>query len=157
MKLRSIIAIALLTGSGIGAAHAADTYKCDVGGRITYTDQPCTSGKQSRVAGPSFETSAASRAEALDRNAEQARRADEAVAAVRLRADEDAKRRTALAIADRNAETERLRREAAEAEHTQLIYGPRNRPYRPPLIQPRRAQGFTARGDEGGSSVTIGR
>ncbi|CAN5261859.1 hypothetical protein BH09PSE6_BH09PSE6_22460 [soil metagenome] len=157
-KAGSVMALAFSVLALSTASVAAETYQCDVGGRITYTDQPCTSGRQSRVAGPSLETDAVSRAEARERNAELSRRADDAVAAARERADEDSRRRAAIAIADRNAETERLRRDAAEYEQSQLIVGPRIRPYRPPLNRPRPPPGFSARGnDGGGTSVTVGR
>lgn len=135
--LAMIAALAITHG-----AAATTVYKCEHAGKTVYSDSPCGPGRQSEVAvDPALAPDREARATAENRASREVQRADQAVANARRRADDDARRRTEIAVADRKTEEARLRKEAAEAEKAAL-----GRPaVKPKLAKPRKPSGFKAR------------
>ena len=62
--VRHALAFGLLATSGI--AGAAGAYRCEIDGKVIYSDAPCSAGKQTEIATPAGPSSA-DRAEALRR------------------------------------------------------------------------------------------
>ena len=81
-RLRALTGIALLTACGIAGATA---YRCDDAGRVTYTNLPCPSGRQTELRETARAPSAEDRAAAVDRaRADQSR-----LAAIERRREEE--------------------------------------------------------------------
>lgn len=49
MGTRRLMLLIVMCASGISCAAHAQMFKCDVGGKITYSDRPCESGRSSSV------------------------------------------------------------------------------------------------------------
>jgi len=63
IRVTLLLHVALL-GLGSGAAHAQSVYRCESGGKVSYSDRPCSAGAERRVnvdGGPSREEQAAAR------------------------------------------------------------------------------------------------
>ena len=129
-SLRGWVGVGLLASSGL--LHAAD-YRCDDGGRITYTNLPCPSGRQTEI------VDRAAAPTAQDRAAAEARqRADQARLAAIEQAHERERRQdvsaTALAArrnAVRSREAASCNKLALRAQRAREDYdraGPRDQP-----------------------------
>ncbi len=130
LALRTVTGIAMLTACGITGATA---YRCDDAGRVTYSDLPCPSGRQTRFVEAARAPSAEDRAAAIDRaRADQAR-----LDAIERRRDEERRqdqRAAALAARrgiDRGREKDacpKLALRAKRAHEDAEIAGPRDQP-----------------------------
>lgn len=139
-----ISAVRSLAGVGLllSATHAGATaYRCDDAGRVTYTNLPCASGKQSEVV-PAPLPSAADRADAIrrnkadlarlaeiERNREAARKQDARLATLALRRNPDRGKRA--------PDCSKLALYAKRAREDIETAGPRDQPAK--LIKARRA------------------
>ena len=106
-----LIVLGALCASGISFAAHAQLFKCDVGGKITYSDRPCESGRSSSVSivPNSMDNSG------LRREAGRLQREEQQTAAEqrRVQAQQQAQRAREDALA---AAAESQKREAAECE-----------------------------------------
>lgn len=105
--------IALTAAASLPVA-AQTTYKCIVSGKVTYTDEPCDEGTTQVVGRPAMTASATQQQEARERAAREAQRADKVVEQARKRADDAARLRAQIAVAEHRAEEARLKKEAAQ-------------------------------------------
>ena len=134
---RVLTGIALLAACGM--AGATGTYRCDDAGRVTYSDLPCPSGRQTRIAGTARAPSAEDRAAAIDRA-----RADQAqLATIERRRDQERRQeQRAAALAARRGERQKdacpkLALRAKRAHEDVEAAGPRDQPVK--RVRARRA------------------
>jgi hypothetical protein len=120
------VIIGALSVSGIAGATS---YRCDDAGHVTYSNAPCTSGKQSEVGGDAPAPSAADRSAAAARQRADAarlseltheRKEDERAAALAARRGKDR--------GDSMRSCARLAKDAQRAHDDYDIAGPRQQP-----------------------------
>jgi hypothetical protein len=122
MRTAHLVSSAIFLGllASVNAPVSAQTtYKCVVSGKVTYTDEPCEEGPTQTVGRPALSANAKQQQEARDRAVAETRRADKFVEQARKRADDDARRRAEIAVAERRAEEARLKKEAAQIARDQ--------------------------------------
>jgi hypothetical protein len=120
MRSAHLVSSAILFAISVIAAAPASaqtTYKCVEAGKVTYTDEPCEDGTVRPVERPGLTATAKQQQEARNRAATETRRADKFVEQARKRADDDARRRAEVAVAEHRAEEARLKKEAAQIAH----------------------------------------
>jgi hypothetical protein len=127
---RNVLAVTLCAGMGsVFPASAATTYRCEVDGKVAYSDAPCPLGKQSTLV-VDDPRSAEDRAEAARRSSTDHAQAREIDRERAKQAADDAKRVAAQARragADRANRTKtcaRLARQAASARDASDLAGP---------------------------------